>query len=64
MFGVSQFSSFLLAVYPVLGTCMGAGDEKQREMGLALKDGRHKATFMHLSAQEDSLFSSLVSELE
>ena len=41
----------------------GAGDIKQREMGLVLKDGRHKATFMHLSAQEDSLFSSPVSEL-
>ena len=53
MFDVSQFSSSLLAVSPVLGTCVGASDKKKREMGLALKNGRHKVTFMSLSAQED-----------
>lgn len=52
-FGVSQFSRCLLAAHPVLATCVGTGDQKQREMVPALKDERHKAILMHLSAQED-----------
>ena len=63
MFDVSQFSSSLLAVSPVLGTCVGASDKKKREMGLALKNERQKVTFMRLSAQEDFTILFSVSEL-